>query len=104
MGQGLGSRGFSEIPASRDPEGAAAEPLPWGLQTIRVGLPSEEDTCSLQLDALWPHLHCITLRPVQGRLDGGEGPPALGTEHLHALLGLWSLKLRCLVTGLSLLW
>ena len=103
MGQGLGSRGFSEIPASGDPEGAAAEPLPWGLQTTRVGLPSEEDICSLQLDALWPHLHCIILRPVQGHLDRGEGPSALGMEHLHALLGLWSLKLRCLVMGLSVM-
>lgn len=104
VGQGLGSCGFSETPTPLDPEGAAAEPLPWGLQTTRVRLPSGEDACSLQLDALWPHLHRITLRPVQGSLDGRKGPPALGTEHLHTLLGLWSLKLRCLVTGLSLLW
>lgn len=104
VGQGLGSCGFSETPAPGDPEGAAVEPLPWGLQTTRAGLPSGEDACSLQLDALWPHLHRITMRPVQGSLDGRKGSLALSTEHLHALLGLWSLKLRCLVTGLSLLW
>ena len=45
VGLGLGSYGFSGTPSPRGPDGEAAEPLLWGLQTAPAGLPSGEDAC-----------------------------------------------------------
>lgn len=97
VGQSLGSCGFSETPTPGIRKCSCG--------TTAMGAADRTSWAPLWGGRLLTAAGCPLAPPppsaaaCQGSLDGRKGSHGLSTEHLHALLGLWSLKLRCLVTG-----